>query len=148
LILKRTYIVVALRVGRSRVRRVGRGRVGRGRVSRVGAGSSNGNQKSENEDLKVPLVTATELESLSKCSPPSCCCLLSESCNETELIGHRAPIYSTIHFNGRVLEVIRLENILRSLFTLPLAATIQIAYSQLKENTCPSFLVVTSLHLQ
>jgi len=44
---KRTYIVVGLGVGRGGV-----GRVGRLGVSRVGAGSSNGDQKSENEDLK------------------------------------------------------------------------------------------------
>ena len=42
-----TYIVVGLGVGRGGV-----GRVGRLGVSRVGAGSSNGDQKSENEDLE------------------------------------------------------------------------------------------------
>ena len=52
--MKRTYIVVGLGVGRGGV-----GRVGRLGVSRVGAGSSSGDQKSENEDLKVPLVTTT-----------------------------------------------------------------------------------------
>ena len=57
--MKRTYIVVGLGVGRGGV-----GRVGRLGVSRVGAGSSNGDQKCENENLKVPLVTTTELESL------------------------------------------------------------------------------------
>ena len=47
-----TYIVVGLGVGRSGVGRVGRGRVSRGRVCRVSAGSSNGDQKSENQDLE------------------------------------------------------------------------------------------------
>ena len=57
--MKATYIVVGLGVGRGGVGRVGRLGVSRGRVCRVGAGSSNGDQKSENEDLKIPLVTAT-----------------------------------------------------------------------------------------
>ena len=46
-----TYIVVGLGVGRGGVGRVGRLGVSRGGVCRVGAGSSNGDQKSENEDL-------------------------------------------------------------------------------------------------
>ena len=62
-----TYIVVGLGVGRSGVGRVGRGRVSRGRVSRgrvcrVGAGSSNGDQKGENQDLEENFLLVSYLK--------------------------------------------------------------------------------------
>ena len=52
-----TYIVVGFGVGRSGV-----GRVSRGRVCRVGAGSRNGDQKGENQDLEENFLLVSYLK--------------------------------------------------------------------------------------